>query len=403
LISFQLALSPTPLARWTSAWISKVELRTDTNGNFKHACAFFEYEPRAFVPLRLPFRHPVRHSFNDGGSFSDGGCVKAVTTDAQILSALRSAKEGSVSGADLSHKLGISRAAIWARIEELRTIGYDIEATPHLGYRLLSSPDALHADDLIARLGKTKIIGRDIRVFEETTSTNDVVEKLARDKVKEGVVVFAESQTKGRGRLGRKWISPSHKGLWFSILLRPDLRPQEATQLTVASATALRRAVQRHTGLKAKIKWPNDILLDRKKVAGILTELSAELDRVKHIILGIGVDVNLSAAEFPAELRKLATSLKIETGKQISRADLAVEILRELDTDYARVCAGEFQSIADEWGEHCGTIGQPVTIQVGERKIHGRAESLDDDGALLLRTEHGRLERVTGGDVTMAA
>ncbi|HLX72024.1 MAG TPA: HTH domain-containing protein, partial [Verrucomicrobiae bacterium] len=158
-----------------------------------------------------------------------------MTTDAQILSALRSCNEGGVSGAELSHKLGISRAAVWARIEELRTLGYDIEATPHLGYRLLNSPDTLHADDLLARLGKTKVIGRDVRVFQETTSTNDVIEKLARDNVPEGVVVFAESQSKGRGRLGRKWFSPSRKGLWFSILLRPKLRPQETTQLTVAA------------------------------------------------------------------------------------------------------------------------------------------------------------------------
>src|SRR6516162_6115743 len=260
-----------------------------------------------------------------------------MTTDAQILFALRSSTEGGVSGAELSQKLGISRAAVWARIEELRTLGYDIEATPHLGYRLLSSPDSLHADDLLARLGKTKVIGRDIRVFQETTSTNDVIEKLARDDVPEGAVVFAESQSKGRGRLGRKWVSPSRKGLWFSILLRPKLQPQETTQLTVAAATGLRRAIETTTGLKAKIKWPNDILINGKKSAGILTELTAELDRVKHIILGVGVDVNLSAADFPPELRKVATSLKIEAGKAISRADLAVQILRELDHDYARI------------------------------------------------------------------
>lgn len=324
-----------------------------------------------------------------------------MTTDSQILSALRSSTEGGVSGAEISHKLGISRAAVWARIEELRSLGYDIEATPHLGYRLLSSPDTLHADDLLARLGQTKVIGRDIRVFQETTSTNDVIEKLARDKVPEGVVVFAESQSKGRGRLGRKWISPSHKGLWFSILLRPKLQPQETTQLTVAAATALRRAIEIVTGIKAKIKWPNDILINKKKSAGILTELSAELDRVKHVILGIGVDVNLSAADFPAELRKIATSLKIEAGKAISRADLAVHILRELDHDYTRVCSGKFESVANEWEEQCETIGHPVSIQIGERRVHGRAESLDDDGALLLRTQYGQLERITAGDVTV--
>src|SRR3954463_14926901 len=153
-----------------------------------------------------------------------------MTIDAQILSALRRAGDGCVSGADLSQQLKISRAAIWARIEELRALGYEIEASPHQGYRLLSVPDVLHADDLLSSLGRPKVIGRDIRVFEETTSTNDVVEKLARDGVKEGAVFFAETQTKGRGRLGRKWISPPRKGLWCSILLRPPLHPLAATQ-----------------------------------------------------------------------------------------------------------------------------------------------------------------------------
>src|SRR5437764_7098322 len=201
-----------------------------------------------------------------------------MTVDAQILTALRRVGDGGVAGTELSQELGISRAAIWARIEELRSLGYEIEASPHHGYRLLSVPDVLHADDLLSSLGHTKVIGRDIRVFEETTSTNDVVEKLARDGVKEGVVVFAEAQTKGRGRLGRKWISPPRKGLWFSILLRPPLHPLAVTQLTIAAGTALFRAVRSQTGLTPEIKWPNDILIRGKKTAGILTELSAEPD-----------------------------------------------------------------------------------------------------------------------------
>jgi len=323
-----------------------------------------------------------------------------MTTDAKILFALRRNPDG-VSGAELAGELGISRAAVWSHIEDLRKLGYGIEAGPHSGYRLLDEPDALLADDLIARLGKTKIIGRDIRVFEQTTSTNDVIEKLARDGVREGVVVFAESQTKGRGRLGRKWISPARKGLWFSILLRPNLRPQQTTQLTIAAATALRRAIHLETGLPAEIKWPNDILINGKKAAGILTELSAELDRVRHVIPGIGIDVNQDANEFPPELRKIATSLKIERGESVSRAELAAAILRELDDDYTRICAGKFSDISGEWEEHCGTIGKGVTVQIGDRKIRGRAETLDDEGALILRTEHGQLQRITGGDVTV--
>jgi BirA family transcriptional regulator, biotin operon repressor / biotin---[acetyl-CoA-carboxylase] ligase len=321
-----------------------------------------------------------------------------MTTDAKILSALRANPDG-VSGAQLAEQLAISRAAIWARMDELRQAGYEIEAGPHFGYRLVNSPDALHADDLLARLGGTKVIGRDIRVFEETTSTNDVIEKLARDGVKEGAVVFAESQTKGRGRLGRKWMSPTHKGLWFSILLRPKLSPQETTQLTVASATALRRAIKNVTGVSADIKWPNDLLIGGKKVVGILTEMSAEVDRVRHVILGIGVDVNQT--DFPPELRAIATSLKNEAGEEICRAELAVEILRELDFDYARICGGKFSAVADEWETGCATIGKNVSVQTGARFVRGVAEALDDDGALLVRTEHGHLERIIGGDVTL--
>jgi BirA family biotin operon repressor/biotin-[acetyl-CoA-carboxylase] ligase len=272
-----------------------------------------------------------------------------MTTDARILSALRRSANGGVSGAELSQQLGISRAAVWARIEELRSLGYDIAASPHQGYQLLGVPDVLHADDLLSLVSDNKTVGRDIRVFEQTSSTNDVVEKLARDGVKEGMVVFAESQTRGRGRLGRRWLSPPRKGLWFSVLLRPDLQPQAATQLTVAAATALLRAIRDQAGITPEIKWPNDILIKGRKVAGVLTELSAELDHIKHLTLGVGVDVNLNASEFPAELRKTATSLKIESGRPIHRADLAAAILRELDRDYERIRSRRFDEVADEW------------------------------------------------------
>jgi BirA family transcriptional regulator, biotin operon repressor / biotin---[acetyl-CoA-carboxylase] ligase len=325
-----------------------------------------------------------------------------MTIDAKILSALRAVGTGSVSGAELSNRLGISRAAIWARIEELRELGYVIEASPHLGYRLVEVPDRLDADDLLSLVSGNRVIGRDIRVFEQTTSTNDVIERLARDGVAEGVVVFAESQTKGRGRLGRKWISPPRKGLWLSVLLRPPLRPDAATQLTVAAATSLSRAIRQTTSLVPEIKWPNDILIRGRKVAGVLTELSAELDRVNHVVLGIGIDVNLNASDLPADLRRIASSLKIETGAAIRRADLAAALLRELDRDYGLICGKQFAKISEEWEEQCVTLGQRVRISIGERTISGRAEALDERGTLLLRTEHGRLERIIGGDITMA-
>jgi BirA family biotin operon repressor/biotin-[acetyl-CoA-carboxylase] ligase len=196
-------------------------------------------------------------------------------------------------------------------------------------------------------------------------------------------------------------MSPAKRGVWFSVLLRPDLRPQEITRLTVASATALRRAIESQTGLRPEIKWPNDILVYGKKVAGILLELSAELDHVKYVVLGIGVDVNLNPGDFPAELRKVATSLKAELDRPVSRPDLAVAIMHELDNDYARIEAGRFVALAEEWQEHGTTIGHDVVIRMGNRQIRGRAESLGEDGELLVRTEHGRLERIVGGDVTL--
>lgn len=320
--------------------------------------------------------------------------------DTAILRALH--EGGPLAGAELSARLGVTRAAVWARIEELRRLGYEIEASPHAGYRLLRTPDLLHADDLRARLPPGVLIGRDIQVFQETGSTNDVLDRLARDGVAEGVVVFAEKQTQGRGRLGRRWISPSGKGLWCSVLLRPDLRPAAATQLTIAAAVALHRAVLAVTGLSAEIKWPNDLLLGGRKCAGILTELSAEPDRVRHVILGLGVDVNLTATDLPRDLRETATSLRVALGRPVDRPELAARLLTELEAAYAALRGGGFEALADAWEEACVTLGRQVVVDLGTRRLEGRAEALDPEGALLVRTEHGHLERVVGGDVILA-
>ncbi|MGO8700017.1 MAG: biotin--[acetyl-CoA-carboxylase] ligase [Limisphaerales bacterium] len=324
-----------------------------------------------------------------------------MTVDAQILCALRELPAG-VSGSDLSRKLGMTRVGVWGHIGQLRALGYDIEASPHFGYRLVATPDLLHADDLYSRLGPTHVVGREIQVFQETTSTNDVAARLARGGAGEGAVVFAEAQSKGRGRLGRVWLSPAGKGLWFTVVLRPNIAPTHATQLTVAAATALARAITLQTGIVPEIKWPNDILIRGRKVAGILTEMDAEVERVKELLLGIGMDVNLESNDFPVALRKIATSLRIETGQKVNRAELAVAILRELDRDYDLVKKGQFQALAEQWEERCSTLGRQVSIRVGDRVIRGRAESLDDDGALLVRSPHGHLQRIIGGDVSVA-
>lgn len=323
-----------------------------------------------------------------------------VTVDANILAALRACPTG-ISGTELARRLQMSEGVLWARIDDLRRLGYEIAATPHQGYRLIKAPDTLHSDDLLARLGDRRVVGRAIQVFERTGSTNDLVDRLGREGAPEGIVIFAESQTCGRGRLGRLWDSPPRRGLWFSVLLRPGWAPPRVTQLVVLAAVAVRRGVRAVTGMSLEIKWPNDLQIGGLKVGGILIEMSAELDRERHVVLGIGLNVNQVEDDVPVELHGVATSLRLVGGRKWDRAELATATLRALDEGYASLRRGGFARVAEEWESACTTIGREVTIQAGNRCFRGRAESLDADGVLLVRSEHGHLERVTGGEVTV--
>jgi len=321
--------------------------------------------------------------------------------DALILRALRQGGTVGVSGAELAHRLGVTRAAIWARIESLRELGFEIDANPHHGYRLISSPDVLLADDLIARLERVRTVGRDIVVFKETASTNDVADQLAHSGAVEGTVIFAEAQTRGRGRLGRRWFSPPGRGIWMSVILRPPFPPHQVTRLTLMSAVAARDAIQRVTGLSPAIKWPNDIVISGKKVAGILTEMTAEQERILHAIVGIGINVNITKQELPQWIRTIATSLQIELGHPVFRPSLAAELITQIDRWYHLLLENGFDRVIKEWQTHCTTIGKFVEINSGSKKILGFAECVDDDGALLVRTGTGRVERIIGGDVTL--
>ncbi len=265
-------------------------------------------------------------------------------------------------------------------LEELSQLGYVIERKPQLGYRLTESPDKLIADDLQARV-QTRVIGKQILVFEETASTNDVVARLTAGHRGEGLVVFAESQTKGRGRHGRVWASPRGKGLWFSVLLRPRFPLQ---RVTVAASVAVARVA----GKDARIKWPNDVTLKGRKLAGILTEA-----RDGVAILGIGVNVNCRKEDLPAELN--ATSVSTD-----DRPGLAAELLGELDELY-RQAADDFSAISAEWARLCTTLGKQIAVRMGHRRIDGHAQALDEDGALLIRRDSGQVERIVGADLTL--
>jgi len=314
-----------------------------------------------------------------------------------ILEAFYQAAGQFVRADDLGRHLKLSTATVSAEVAELENIGYTIESHPHLGYRLLGTPDRLTTDDIKARL-KSKVIGAEILVFEETASTNDVIEHLAKSGGREGLVVFAESQTRGRGRRGRTWVSPRGKGLWFSVLLRPTLPPTAASRITVAASVAVARAIRESCGVDARIKWPNDVMVNGKKLAGVLTELRAEADEIFLAILGIGIDVNCGREDFQDALSGIATSLELETGREHDRVALAACVLAALDEWY-RAALTDFETVADEWAKLSTTLGRQIVVTMGQRRIEGFAQALDSDGALLLRRDSGQFERILGGDV----
>ena len=249
--------------------------------------------------------------------------------DEEILRVFKTRSDEYISGEDLSSMLKVSRAAIWKHIEKLRKEGYRIDAVPNLGYKLVSLPDRMLSHELQWGLD-TKIIGRRIFYYEKAESTNTLAYKFAQEGLEEGTVVVAEMQTKGKGRLGREWISPKGAGVYLSCILRPRILPLEVPKITLVSAVATVKAIREFSGLNASIRWPNDILVDHKKVCGILTEMKAEQDRVDFIIVGIGINVNTSTKELPAE----ASSLKEELGRSLSRVELGKIILNQLERYY---------------------------------------------------------------------
>lgn len=297
----------------------------------------------------------------------------------------------------LRRKLGPAAGQMAAEIGELQRLGYTIEAHPHFGYRLAGTPDRLITDDIKARL-KSQVIGSEVLVFEQTASTSDVVEGMARNGAAEGLCVFAETQSRGRGRHGRNWSSPRGKGLWFSVLLRPTFPAVAVPRLTVAASVAVALSLRRQCQLDARIKWPNDVMIRGKKVAGILTETRGEGDEIKFAVVGIGLNVNCQPADFPPDVAATATSVLIETGEEQDRTELAARLLSEFDDCY-RAALADFMSVTSEWAQLCTTLGRQVVVAVGNRRIEGEACALHSDGALLVRKDNGQLEHVTGGQL----
>lgn len=313
-----------------------------------------------------------------------------------LLTALEG--RGWQSGAEIAQRLGMSRAAIWKRVEKLREQGYGIEAVAGRGYRLVRDSDLL-LPDAIRKHVKARLLRGEIVHRSTIDSTNRLAAELARGGAAEGTTVVAEQQTAGRGRLGRTWVSPASVNLYASIVLRPRIPPLEVPRLTLVAGLAVAEAIRDSGPFEPRIKWPNDVLLDGRKVAGILTELEAEADRVRFVIVGIGVNLNATRADFPPELRTKATSLALASGAPVDRAAFTGRLLTRLDAAYAAFLDGGFAALRHRYEELHGLVGLAVTID-GTPPLAGTVRGVDDGGALLVETAGG-IERVVSGEVTL--
>jgi BirA family biotin operon repressor/biotin-[acetyl-CoA-carboxylase] ligase len=321
-----------------------------------------------------------------------------LTNEEMILGFLAEGGEDFISGAALSDKLGLSRTAVWKHVEQLRRLGYRIDAQPSRGYRLIEVPDRLTSLE-VSPLLNTRELGRTLHAFATIGSTNAEAHALAREGAFHGEVVIAEQQTEGRGRRGRTWVSPAGSNLYFSAILRPELPPARAPELTLLAAVALAETLREAGAATASIKWPNDLQIGGKKVAGILTELSADVERVHFIVLGIGVNLNVDPRTFPPEVAAIATSLMAERGQHVPRALFTAALFTKLEAWLDVWLEEGFAPIRAAWKQLSSTLGQEVLVRGEAKELRGLAEDLDETGALLLRLEDGRLERVLAGDV----
>jgi BirA family biotin operon repressor/biotin-[acetyl-CoA-carboxylase] ligase len=327
---------------------------------------------------------------------------------ARVLAALRRAGDGRSSGEELSAALGVSRAQVWKYVEALRGLGYGIEGEPGGGYRLVATPDRLYPEEVQARL-HTRWLARDLTWLETTDSTNRVATERARDGAPHGATVVAEGQTAGRGRLGRSFFSPPGLNLYSSTVLRPALDTARAPTLILAAAVAVADTIAAVAGDEGavEIKWPNDVLLGGLKTSGILMEMGAEATRVRFLVLGIGVNLNVSREAFPDEFRAVATSVASHLGRRVDRIGFAARLYDTLEAVLDLHAEGGFETVRPRFEARFRMRGRRIRVLdavagPGAPALEGRAAGIDDDGALWVERDDGSRERVVAGDVTIA-
>jgi BirA family biotin operon repressor/biotin-[acetyl-CoA-carboxylase] ligase len=305
-----------------------------------------------------------------------------------------------VSGEAISDVLGVSRNAVHKHVKSLRKRGFRIIGVSRRGYRLEDEPARLSMGHVTQRTENT-LFGHSFRYHDEIESTNSEAKALALKGAPEGTVVVAEAQSAGRGRLGRRWTSPAGKGLLFSVVLRPALSMNEAHLLTLVAAAAVAEAIEKHIAARVRIKWPNDLFIDDRKVGGILMEVSGEQDEVDWVVLGIGLNVNTEFSELPVALRRTATSLKMAGGEAVDRSDVLATLLLCLEAHYKAAARGGFDRALSAFRERDYLLSRAISVETRQGPVVGRAAGIDDRGALLVELPHRRIRSFHSGDVTL--
>ena len=307
--------------------------------------------------------------------------------------------ENYISGQELCERLSVSRTAVWKAVNSLKEVGYEIEAVTNKGYRLISSPDVLLSDEIKSLLD-TEWFGKEIIYMEEVDSTNNEIKRQADKEIVHGMLVISDSQTAGRGRRGRNWNSPPGTGIWMSHLLKPDLEPSKASMITLVAALACAKAIRDNTGLEALIKWPNDIVVNGHKVVGILTELSAETDYINYVVVGIGINANMT--EFPEEIKATATSLRMESGHAVHRSAIVATYGKYFEYYYDKfISASNLSGLREEYEELLVNKGRAVLILGSGGEEKGIATGINDMGELLVEGEDGQVKNIYAGEVSV--
>lgn len=317
---------------------------------------------------------------------------------AEILKMLREA-DGYVSGQQICEQFGVSRTAVWKVIRQLQDEGYQVEAVRNKGYHILESPDILTQEELESLLD-TKWAGRPVICYQETDSTNLRIKQMGDEGAPHGTLAVADQQTAGRGRRGRAWSSPPGSSIYMSILLRPEIPPEKAPMLTLVMANSVAEGIMDCENVDVRIKWPNDIIINGRKLVGILTEMSTQIDYINHVTVGVGINVNLT--EFPEEIRETATSLRLETGHMVRRAPLIAAVMRRFEENYSRFLETEDLSLLiDRYSSLLINMDRDVLIIGAKEQYRAHALGINKNGELLVRREDMTVEAVYAGEVSV--